>query len=166
MKLRTKLFSGIVSCGLVLGSAHNVFGATASVMEPARVLPAPSGSEAKLQKIKRLVDVSAGGDAMAMIRNQIMQQLKNSFPKAPQDYWTNFQKQLNPNELVAMILPLYEQNFSEEEIDAITKFLESPAGKKFVSAMPKINQAQTNLGRQWYEKLARKVQEDLSKPKK
>lgn len=171
MKLRHVCSSLAFTGGLVLAFVPNLaHGKTTMDMPPATAPTAPTMAtpplNAKQQKIKKLMDVTAAGDIGIQVMNQTIQRLKTVMPGGSEAFWAEFQKQVNANELVALIIPIYEKHFSEEDIDNVTKFFESPTGKKFISEMPQIMQEAMAAGEKWGEKIANQAKLQLEKQKK
>ena len=86
---------------------------------------------------------------------------KKSFPEAPSDFWDNFVKEVNVEELTSLIIPIYDKNYSDEDINQLIQFYQSPLGKKVISSMPQIMQESMQAGQVWGEKIGTKVVENL-----
>lgn len=55
------------------------------------------------------------------------------------------------SELVAAIATIYEDSFSESELDALLDFFQSPAGRKYRATAPSLLDAARKHGRSWGE---------------
>jgi hypothetical protein len=64
-------------------------------------------------------------------------------------------------ELIGQLAELYARTFPVDDMKAMTAFFRTPAGTRFVAAMPKLMQDSAAIGRSWGEKLGREVDADL-----
>ncbi len=127
------------------------------------ILASAKGDTAKEKEIRKLLEVTGSGKLGMQVLQQFVQQFKTAFPNAPEKYWNTFVKKAHPNELIDLIVPIYDQYFTTHEIQALIKFYQTPIGKKFVSLLPKITQASMQAGQEWGRKLGRMAMEDLKK---
>jgi uncharacterized protein len=74
-------------------------------------------------------------------------------PDAPAAFWETFKQELDANELMQAIIPVYQKHLTEEDIQAILVFYNTPAGKKLISAQPSIMQESMMIGQQWGQKV-------------
>ena len=65
------------------------------------------------------------------------------------------------DDLVEMLAPIYHKRLTLSDLQEITKFYESPVGKKMAAAQPAIATESMAVGQQWGMKIATKVQESL-----
>jgi len=56
-----------------------------------------------------------------------------------------------------MIVPIYDRNFSAEEIDGLMVFYSSPLGKKVLQKLPVIMQESMQAGKEWGGEIYKKV---------
>ena len=119
----------------------------------------------KVKDIKRLIIVSgtanttkAGMEAMASSMKEKADQ--NGLPPG---FWDEFMKEINYDELAALFIPIYDKNYTHEEIKYMITFYESPAGKKMVEKTPAILAESMAAGREWGQKLGAKVYEKMTK---
>lgn len=65
------------------------------------------------------------------------------------------------NDLVDMLVPIYQEYLTQEDLEEVIKFYQSPAGKKLGSSAPHISMATMQAGQQWGMKLGQKIQAKL-----
>jgi hypothetical protein len=58
---------------------------------------------------------------------------------------------------VDLLVPVYLEQFSEEDLDAAIAFHESPAGQRFLAAQPRVMREARRVGEQWGLRLAEKT---------
>ena len=65
------------------------------------------------------------------------------------------------DDLAEMLAPIYHKRLTLSDLQEITKFYESPVGKKMAAAQPAIASESMAVGQQWGMKIAAKVEEAL-----
>lgn len=70
-------------------------------------------------------------------------------------------KEVRTEELVDLIVPVYDRNLSQDDVKELIRFYESQAGKKFVAGLPKITQESMVVGEKWGRQLAERVMKKL-----
>ena len=68
---------------------------------------------------------------------------------------------MNMQELVDMLIPIYDKYFSAEEVKGLVKFYETPLGQKSISALPKMMVELQEVGRNWGENLGRQSMQEV-----
>jgi len=112
---------------------------------------------ASVASVKELMDKTGTGEMAVQAMNQMLPMIKKMVPDAPEAFWAEFQKELNPNELVEMIIPIYQKHFSQEDIDAVNAFYETKAGQNFIQSQPLIMQESMIVGQAWSQGIVQKV---------
>ncbi len=120
---------------------------------PTPTLAAPASS----QSIKQLMQKTGAGDMGLMAMNQMVPALKQMIPDAPEKFWQDFMAEFNADDLEEMIVPIYKKYLSQEEIDAINAFYDTPAGKKLIKVQPLIMQESMAAGQVWGQNVAMDV---------
>ena len=89
-------------------------------------------------------------------------------PNAKPEVFNNMEDMMN-NELDALnktLFPVYKKYLSHEDLKAIIKFYESPAGKKMVKSQPLIIKESFQIGVKWGQGVAKRVMEKMNKQSK
>jgi uncharacterized protein len=111
--------------------------------------------------IHTLLDLSGSGKIGIQMIDQMMQSFKTSFPSVPAAFWEEFRSEVKEDELVELIVPVYDKHFSHDEIKKLISFYKSPIGKKLVSKQSLIVSESYAIGQTWGQKLGAKVQKRL-----
>jgi hypothetical protein len=114
---------------------------------------------AKSESVQKLMDISGAGEMGKMMMGQMMPALKQSIPDATDEFWQEVIAEMNFDQLLSSIIPVYQQHLSEEDIQAILQFYTTPAGKKLISSQPVIMQQSMQIGQQWGQSVFMKVME-------
>ena len=128
--------------------------------EKSKTAPAKKPEQSN-KAVKELL-MAMGGEAFS---KQMMQAIINAykprFPNATESFGNDFAKEVNPNEFLDMVAPLYTKHLTPDEIKKITAFYQTPAGKKLGQAFPQIVQEATPIGQGWGLSLGLKAMEKL-----
>jgi len=111
----------------------------------------------KQKDIRKLLKITGSGELGTQVMSQMIGNMKKAMPQVPEKFWGDFMKEVHTDELIDLIVPVYDRNLSQGDITELIKFYESPTGKKFVSVLPKITQESMGVGETWGRNLAMKV---------
>ena len=115
------------------------------------------------ENIRKLLVLTGSGEIGAQVMERMIDNFKVTIPDVPASFWDEFKTEVNPNTLIDLIVPIYANHLSNEEIDALIAFYETPAGKKFTAALPEISQESMLAGEAWGRQIAEKVIKKLKK---
>jgi len=115
----------------------------------------------KQKDIRKLLKITGSGELGTQVMGQMIGNMKKAMPQVPEKFWTDFMKEVHTDELVDMIVPVYDRNLTQGDVTELIHFYESPTGKKFVSVLPKITQESMGVGEKWGRDLAMKVMAKL-----
>jgi uncharacterized protein len=103
---------------------------------------------AKRAAIQKLFEIQGTRDAMktvlAGMSDNVRPMLESSLPAGEYRarlidlFFQKFQGKLTVDKLLELSVPVYDKYFSLEEIDALTKFYQTPVGKKIMSVLPEV----------------------------
>jgi hypothetical protein len=103
--------------------------------------PPPPGAR-KLQKIRALLSLTradqAGQNMLVALRAQL-----------PPAQYADFEKRVNPEEIVERFVEVYDRHFSEADIDALAAFYGTPLGQKLLAESPAIAQESIAIGQKY-----------------
>ena len=115
----------------------------------------------KQKDIRKLLKITGSGELGAQVMSQMIGNMKKAMPQVPEKFWGDFMKEVHTDELVDLIVPVYDRNLTQGDVTELIHFYESPTGKKFVSVLPKITQESMGVGETWGRQLAMKVMAKL-----
>lgn len=170
---KTVLFLSVALCVPFLAYAATVESAPAKP-EPAPVVaptPAPDAAQAKKPApkplthkqdlIKHFIQLSGQGEIGQQVLQQLVENFKQAMPKVPAEFWDTFVKELSADELTALIIPIYDAHFTEDDILALIAFYNSPVGKKMIAEQPAITRESIEVGQRWGAATAQRIIETL-----
>jgi hypothetical protein len=68
-------------------------------------------------------------------------------------FLVKFQGKVNVSHFIDIAVPVYDRNYSHEEIKGLIAFYQSPLGKKSVSTMPKLSSDLREAGQKWGQQI-------------
>lgn len=115
----------------------------------------------KQKDIRKLLKMTGSGELGTQVMTQMIGSMKKMMPNVPEKFWTDFMKEVHTDELVDLIVPIYDRNLTHEDVKELIKFYDSPTGKKFVAVLPKITQESMVVGEKWGRELAQRMLQKL-----
>jgi hypothetical protein len=112
---------------------------------------------ASKKSIEKLMQRTGAGNMGIQVMNQMLPALKKMVPDAPEKFWTDFMAEVDANEMVNLVIPIYQKYLTEEDVEVMNKFYNSPTGKKLIRVQPQIMRESMMLGQQWGQGIAQKV---------
>lgn len=120
-------------------------------------------SQSKEQKVEKLVEAMQFDKSINAMMTQLIQGYSQKYPSVPKEFWTKFQKEMNPKEFQKKLTPVYLKYYTEEDLDGLISFYNSPIGKKSMEVMPFVMRDAMAIGEEWGQEISKKVIADLEK---
>ncbi len=113
-----------------------------------------------------MMEVLGSTDRMkAVVDNIIKSQEAESPELIDSEYWQTFKKEeIDYDEFLQMLIPIYKKHFTIEEIESITEFYSSPIGQSMVKKSPLVSAESIQAGNVWGQKVFEKIQMNFNKP--
>jgi len=119
--------------------------------------------DADIVKMQAINGSSGATDAMF---SQVVAQLKPSKPNVTEEQWATLKKEVfdvEVAELNKQLIPIYKKHFTQEDVQGIIAFYETPTGKKMAEQTPMITMESMQLSQTWGMGLFGKIQAYLNK---
>jgi hypothetical protein len=111
----------------------------------------------KEENIRKLLTLT---DARGTFKRALESQLslmKTSGTRIPPKFWDDVLKEVDPDEFVELLMPVYDRHFSNDELKGLIAFYETPLGKKLVSELPQLMTETSAIGEKYGEQIANQV---------
>jgi hypothetical protein len=118
-------------------------------------------SQTKRQDIIRLLEVMDTKSQAAQMFDLMLPSLQSMVPEVPTAFWTVFRSRLDLESFVNLLIPIYDRNFSHDDIKELIQFYESPIGMRLLEATPQITIESYTAGQEWGQKMGRDVVNEL-----
>ena len=110
----------------------------------------------KERDIKKLLEVSGILRQLSYMEdtlmNSVSMMISGSFPKVPDEFWTEFNQLIGKkemDELIARVIPVYEKHMSHETVKKLIDMFETPFWEEWKEKMPKISREAGLIGSEW-----------------
>lgn len=114
--------------------------------------------------LTKLIQVSGSEAAYKGVLNQMVSMFKQQQSNVPKEFWDEFTIEINKNaidQLVNLVLPIYQKHLTEADLLGVIAFYETPTGKKFAEKTPLITQESMLAGQEWGKQIGQKVVDRL-----
>jgi hypothetical protein len=111
----------------------------------------------KIKHVRQLMEASGSGRLGIQMMSGMIENYKKMMPTVDTAFWDDFMKEVKPEDLVNLVIPIYNKYFSDEEIVQLTAFYKSPIGIKLVEKLPMITQESVQVGMQWGKEISEKI---------
>lgn len=154
-------------CSLaLLCMTFSVAGQTAPPAPASSGAPAsPSTSDkdqlVKRAEIRRLIELTGAAKVSVDVMRQMIAPIRASFPNVPEEFWDDFLKQVNAEDLIDLVVPVYDKYYSLQDIHDLIAFYQSPVGQKTVKVLPQLSAETISAGQEWGRGLADQIMKKL-----
>lgn len=93
-------------------------------------------------------------------------QLRNQNSDIPNEYWDKTEVEFvktSVNALIKMLLPIYKQNHSHDDVLAMIDFYESITGNRIAQKSPKITTENMQASMSWGQAIGAKIRADIKR---
>lgn len=128
--------------------------------------PAPTAAEqaeaaAKRADILKLLQAMHSGEMAAQGMRQMVTAMRESNKELPQEFWDEFLKAATPEKLTELVVPIYEEQLTHQEVKAYLAFVQTPDGASIVKKLPEVLKASMKAGQEWGRKLGLEIAQKL-----
>ncbi|HLA76167.1 MAG TPA: DUF2059 domain-containing protein, partial [Vicinamibacteria bacterium] len=124
---------------------------------PGAASPTRIEANTKADDIRRLLEVSGAGRMGQQVMDAMLPAHKKAFPQVPEAFWEGFRAEARGDDLIALVVPVYDKHLTHAEIRGLIEFYQGPLGQRLIEVQPQIVQESMAAGQKWGEGLARKI---------
>ncbi|MBX2926489.1 MAG: DUF2059 domain-containing protein [Saprospiraceae bacterium] len=114
--------------------------------------------------LKKWMETSGSMNAFHASIAQTMEMVKNMSPEISETYLEEMKKELSGdflNEMVEMLVPVYEKYLTIKDLEAAIRFYETPEGVKFAKSQGAIMSESMLIGQEWGRKIGEGIQKKM-----
>ena len=104
--------------------------------------------------IREILQLTGSAALSRQVMEQMLPTLKQAVPDVPDSFWNEFMAEVNEDELIERIVPVYAKHFTLEELEQLIAFYKTPLGKKLIGEMPVVMQESIAVGQEWGRDIA------------
>ena len=86
---------------------------------------------------------------------------RQSMTDVSPDFWTAVRARMQSKELIDLLVPVYQRNLSDDDLEGLIQFYSSAAGKRYVEKQPVIFQESIQAGQEWGRRVMEQALADL-----
>lgn len=120
-------------------------------------LSANAQNTSKSKKINQLLELTGSAKMGIQIMDQMINTFKSSHSTVNEQFWEDFKKEVKIDDINTIIIPIYDKYYTENDIDQLIVFYNSPIGKKMISTMPQVMQESIAAGQKIGKEIGEKV---------
>ncbi|MGB4837533.1 MAG: DUF2059 domain-containing protein [Saprospiraceae bacterium] len=86
------------------------------------------------ETLQKMLKISGSEESYHAAINQMFTMFKQQYSAVNEETWTSFEaefKNTSINDLLELIVPVYQKHMTIEDLKELIKFYETPVGKKF-----------------------------------
>jgi len=117
--------------------------------------------DATSEQIEELLGVMNAGDMAIQVMYALIDQFEVMVPDVPASFWEDFMAKVDASTLDALIAPIYQRNFTAEEVVAMSEFYRTPVGQSMLAKMPVVMQESMAVGQEWGMQIAEELVAEL-----
>lgn len=117
----------------------------------------------KAQNIRLLFQATNSKDLVPQVLDQFVVAFKQAAPNVPQEFWDAIKKKVDVNELVDLMIPIYDKYFTADDIKAMLAFYDSPTGRKVTATMAPMTQEKITVMQAWGREKGMEVEQELAR---
>jgi len=139
-------------CFILLLSSFSIYAQSTSGAAP---------ESQKIKNIRKIMELTGSGRLGVQVIQNMVGSFRTTYPNVDPTFWDDFLKEVKPEDLVNMVVPVYDRNFTDAEIDGMLAFYSSPVGQKVLSKLPVVLQESMQVGQTWGQELSKKIMQKL-----
>jgi len=134
----------VMSCLLLLFLTPAVIGQTAP-------------ENAKTASIRKLLGLMEAGATFRSALQIQADQMKKTAKDIPSRFWDELLKEIDTQAFLELVIPIYDKHLSEDDLEALIAFYQTPSGKKLISVLPQIMAETGAAGEKYGAEVSKRV---------
>ncbi len=117
-----------------------------------------------LQSLVSMFEASGTEQTYQTVISQMVTIYKDAFPQVDTHFWDEMEKEMlktSIQNLAEMLVPVYEKYLTQDDLEEVIKFYQSPVGKKLAGSTPSITRESMQIGQEWGRQIGEKIEQRL-----
>jgi uncharacterized protein len=157
MRIRELVKACSLACVLLAGSARAEGEPPAPAGDAQADEAAPAIDPEKAADIRRLLELTGSAALGKQVAAQMLVSLRKMAPEVPAEFWQEFERELRFDEVIELVVPIYDRHLSRDDVRELIRFYESPTGRKLISVMPVVLRDCMAVGQEWGRQVAERA---------
>ena len=110
--------------------------------------------------VRKLMAVSGSDATLKMIPEQILSMIEQQAPALPESVKVEIQAMFSEEALLSLMdrmVPIYAKYYTQQDMDDLIAFYDTPLGKKLSTVQPQITLESMSVAQQWAAEIGQKV---------
>ena len=103
------------------------------------------------------MDTVGTSKLMTQMADQMLASLQKNIPDVPPTVWAKFRARIKPDELIVLLLPVYDKYYTSEDLTGLLAFYQSSLGQKVIATLPQVSRESQQIGEKWGQQQAAAV---------
>ena len=116
------------------------------------------------ESVKKMLNLTGAEENFNGVVKQMMIMVKSEKTNIPDNVWKDFEKEFlstSLDEIVDKLAPIYVKYLTQDDIQKIIEFYQTPAGKKLGEKTTIITRESMKVGQQWGMTISQQIQDKL-----
>ena len=144
---------------------NEVAGAPDTSASASEAAPQPV-DPAKAAEIRKLLELSGTVKITRQVMDQMISNFRTQNSTISNEFWDRFEKEVNLDELIDKLVPVYAKYYSLDDLKTLNAFYETPAGQRLLAMTPVVMRESMQIGQDWGRNIARRLMAELEEEKK
>ena len=117
----------------------------------------PMCAQSSDDSIRELIIITGSHTLAVQMVDLLIPQLQEMTPEVPDEFWQELKSQFDPQGFIDLVIPIYRDHYTNEEILQLIDFYRTPLGQKVIRETPKIMEESYLAGQEWGQQIAAKA---------
>lgn len=121
------------------------------------VIVANNSDAEKIKNIKKLLELTDTESTLKQVVNQMISQIKTQNPNISPNFLNTFINEYKTEEVLDRMIPIYSKYYTNEEIEGMIAFYQTPLGQKTIKVMPQLMTESIQIGQIYAQEVAQRA---------
>src|SRR6056297_1361553 len=116
------------------------------------------------ETLAKMFELAGSEQIYKAVLQQSFSMYRQQYPNVDEEMWNELKTEFlktSINDLVDMLVPVYQKYLTREDLNKMIQFYQTPAGKKFAKYQPAISKESMQIGQQWGMEIGQKFAKKL-----
>ena len=118
-------------------------------------------SVTKRKLILELLEATGGKSQIDSMFSNMATLIKRNYPSLPDTFIVEFKREFLKSNFIEQLMPVYDHNYTEQELVELNAIFKTAIGKKMISVMPKVQRESMLIGEKIGREAGQKAIENL-----
>jgi hypothetical protein len=120
---------------------------------------------AKEAEIRKMLELTGTVKMTHQVMEQMVANFKVQNSSVSAEFWDRFEKEMNLQELIDKIVPIYAKYYTLDDLKAVNAFYETPVGQNVLATLPLVMHESMQIGQDWGRQVATRLLAELKEEK-